>query len=86
MYNLKMDDDLDFMSKEQLVSEVVKLRSGVRHHRDATGHNLCWFVPELWKLLPEGYSPEPEVPPWDEFMRCCAAYRASLDPMDKERR
>ena len=74
-----MDSDLESLDREQLVVEVKKLRAGIRQHRDATGHNLCWWVPELWKLLPEGYSPKPEVPGWCEFMQNCAAYRASLD-------
>jgi hypothetical protein len=73
-----MDEDLTSMTKEQLEAEVKKLRAGIRQHRDATGHNLCWWVPELWKLLPEGYSPKPEIPEWCEFMQNCAAYRASL--------
>ena len=74
-----MDSDLDSMSREQLISEVIKLREGVRKHRDAKGHNLCWFVPELWNLLPEGHALEPEVPEWCEFMQNCAGYRASLE-------
>lgn len=37
-----MDDDLETMSREQLIDEVKKLRAGIRKHRDSTGHELCW--------------------------------------------
>jgi hypothetical protein len=42
-----MDEDLDAMNSKELKAEVAKLRAGIRQHRDATGHNLCWYVPEL---------------------------------------
>lgn len=74
-----MDDDLFEMTKSELVSEVLKLREAIRKHRDARGHNLCWYVPELWNLLPEKSTPAPDVPPKQEFLDCCKAYRDSLD-------
>lgn len=73
------DSDLDTMDRDALLAEVKKLRAGVRQHRDAEGHNLCWWVPELWNLLPEAPLRLPQVPPWPEFMQKCASYRASLD-------
>lgn len=74
-----MDEDLDAMSREQLVEEMRKLRAGIRAHRDSTGHDLCWHHPALWALLPEKIEPAIAVPPWDKFMRGCIRYRASLD-------
>ena len=74
-----MDDDLDDMTREQLVAEVVKLRAAVRTHRDSSGHNLCWHHPDLWETLPERVEPDIAVPPWPRFMRGCVAYRQSLD-------
>lgn len=74
-----MDDDLSAMTHEQLTAEVVKLRAGIRRHRDASGHDLCWYHPQLWALLPDAVSPSIAVPPWDRFMRGCIAYRRSLD-------
>ena len=74
-----MDDDLDPMSREQLVAEVRKLRRGIRIHRDSTLQELCWHHPELWALLPEKEDPRPVVPDWPEFMRGCVKYRQSLD-------
>lgn len=74
-----MDDDLAAMSKDQLVAEIVKLRAGIREHRDSTGHNLCWHHPALWGLLPEKTDPIPTVPEWPQFIAGCVRYRASLD-------
>jgi hypothetical protein len=74
-----MDDDLDQMSREQLVAEVKKLRIGIRAHRDSTKHELCWHHPALWGLLPERTDPVPLVPDWPEFMEGCIQYRKSLD-------
>ncbi len=74
-----MDHDLDAMTREQLINEVKKLRTGVRAHRDATGHDLCWHHPQLWNLLPEQAGKPPIVPAWPQFMRGCIAYRTSLD-------
>jgi len=46
------DDDLRSLSREQLVSEVMRLRQGIRRHRDSTAHDLCWFHPQLWGSYP----------------------------------
>ena len=73
------DLDLETMTPEQLIDEVKKLRAGIRHHRDSEGHNLCWWVPELWSLLPERRDPTPRVPPVGEFLENCAKYRGSLE-------
>lgn len=74
-----MDADLQTMSRDQLVAEVISLRNGIRAHRDSTGHELCWHHPALWSLLPEKSDPLPVVPDWPQFMRGCIKYRESLD-------
>ena len=74
-----MDDDLLTMTRDQLAAEVKKLRNGIRAHRDATGHDLCWHHPDLWDLLPERTDPAIAVPPWEKFMRGCIRYRQSLE-------
>ncbi len=74
-----MDEDLDRMTREELINEVNKLREGIRRHRDSSGHDLCWHHPALWGLLPEKTDPIPEVPEWPEFLRGCVRYRESLD-------
>lgn len=74
-----MDTDLDQMTREELVTEVKKLRQGIREHRDSSRHELCWHHPSLWGLLPERTDPLPFVPEWPEFIRGCVRYRQSLD-------
>ena len=74
-----MDEDLAGMSREALAEEVRRLRAGIRAHRDATGHELCWHHPALWGLLPERTDPRPAVPAWPQFLRGCIRYRQSLD-------
>jgi hypothetical protein len=74
-----MDEDLDQLSRADLVAEVKKLRAGIRAHRESTRHHLCWHHPELWGLLPEPLAPEIAVPDWPQFLRGCLKYRESLD-------
>lgn len=74
-----LDADLEQMDRDALVAEVIRLRTGIRAHRDTTGHDLCWHHPDLWGLLPERSDPLPPVPEWPQFIRGCVAYRSSLD-------
>jgi hypothetical protein len=74
-----MDEDVDRMSREELMAEVRRLRQGIRAHRDSTEHELCWHHPALWALLPERTDPLPTVPEWPQFLRGCIRYRQSLD-------
>lgn len=74
-----MDEDLDQMSREELLNEVLRLRAGIRIHRDSSGQELCWHHPALWGLLPEKVSPQIAVPEWPQFLRGCIRYRQSLD-------
>jgi hypothetical protein len=79
-----MDDDLEQMSREQLIAEVKTLRGGIREHRDSSLHELCWHHPALWGLLPEKTDPVPVVPAWPQFMQGCIKYRQSLDEQAPE--
>jgi hypothetical protein len=74
-----MDEDLEAMTREELLDEVRKLRRAIREHRDTRLHELCWHHPALWGLLPEKTDPLPVVPEWPEFIRGCIRYRQSLD-------
>jgi hypothetical protein len=74
-----MDEDLERLTREELVAEVRRLRAGIRAHRDSTGHELCWHHPQLWGLLPEKPDPQVAVPAWPQFLRGCLRYRESLD-------
>jgi hypothetical protein len=74
-----MDEDVEGMSREDLIAEVLRLRGGIREHRDSSGQELCWHHPKLWGLLPEKTDPQPVVPAWPAFLRGCVRYRESLD-------
>lgn len=74
-----LDEDLKKLDKQALIEEVIRLRHGIREHRDSTGHELCWHHPKLWDLLPEKTDPKIAVPDWPEFMKGCIHYRKSLD-------
>jgi hypothetical protein len=74
-----MDNDLDALSREDLILEIKKYRLAIRAHRDSSGHDLCWHHPGLWSLLPERMDPAVAVPAWPQFMRGCIKYRQSLD-------
>ena len=74
-----MDEDLNLLTKEELIAEVKKLRAAIREHRDSTTHELCWHHPQLWGMLPEKIDREIAVPAWPQFLRGCLRYRESLD-------
>ena len=74
-----MDEDILHMSHDQLVAEIRRLRAGIREHRDTSAHELCWYHPQLWGLLPEKSDPLPVVPEWPQFLRGCLRFRESLD-------
>lgn len=68
-----MDEDLENLN------EVIRLRNGIRAHRDSSRHDLCWHQPQLWGLLPEPIPKDIAVPAWPQFLRGCVRYRESLD-------
>jgi hypothetical protein len=74
-----MDEDLESLTRDELLAEVRRLRTAIRKHRDGTEHELCWHHPELWGLLPEAAARPPTVPGWPQFLRGCIRYRQSLD-------
>jgi hypothetical protein len=74
-----MDEDLQALDRAALITEVKRLRHGIRAHRDSSGNELCWHHPQLWALLPEPMSADIAVPAWPQFLRGCVHYRESLD-------
>jgi hypothetical protein len=74
-----IDEDVRALSRDELIAELLRLRAGIRKHRDSAGQGLCWHQPELWGLLPEKTDPQPNVPQWPQFLRGCVKYRESLD-------
>ena len=74
-----MDEDILDWTREELIAEVVRLRNGIRAHRDSSGHDLCWHHPNLWGLLPEPIPKNIAVPAWPQFLRGCVRYREALE-------
>lgn len=71
-----MDVDLISMSKEELQNEVMKLREGIRKHRDQKGDENCWLDDQfyLYGMLPEKIKVDPELPPKELMMVNCSRY------------
>ena len=65
----RADDDLAHLTRDQLIAEVVRLRAGIRAHRDSSGDDLCWHHLQLWGLLPEPIPQKLLVPDWPQFLR-----------------
>lgn len=64
----------------ELRARVAELEKAIKKHRSKTGHDLCWENDEeLWSVLRDRARVRHEVPPWDEFMTRCAAYRKSRE-------
>ena len=40
-----MDEDLERLSREELIDEIKQLRQGIRKHRDSTGHEPVGISP-----------------------------------------
>jgi hypothetical protein len=74
-----MDDDLDVMSREELLVVAKRLREAIRDHRDSELHDLCWYHPEMWGLLPDTKEVKPRVPTREQFLAGCQIFRDSLD-------
>ena len=74
-----MDEDIENWERAELVAEVKRLRAAIREHRDSSGQELCWYHPQLWRVLPEAATGMPKVPEWPQFLRGCIKYRQSLD-------
>jgi hypothetical protein len=74
-----MDEHILDWTREELIAEVVRLRNGIRAHRDSSGHDLCWHHPKLWGLLPEPIPKNIAVPAWPQFLRGCLRYREALE-------
>lgn len=66
------DKDLESLSKEELQQEILRLRTGIREHRDAQGHDRCWLDDiDLYNLLPEKLPADTKLPEREEFLTNC---------------
>lgn len=63
------------MSREELAAEVLRLRAGIRQHRDERGNDRCWMDDHrLYMLLPEKDPGVTTLLPKREFLENCARY------------
>ena len=76
---MTVDDDVAKLTRDELIAEILRLRAGIRAHRDSSGQDLCWHHPQLWGLLPEPIPSHIAVPAWPQFLRGCVRYREALD-------
>ncbi|HIH25268.1 hypothetical protein J4476_05405 [Candidatus Woesearchaeota archaeon] len=76
-----MDGDIDSMSLVDLKNEIIKLRDGIREHRDEKSHGRCWLDDaRLYKLLPENINADFKLPNKDEFLFNCEKYWKERQP------
>jgi DNA-binding NtrC family response regulator len=73
------DEDIYRLTAEELRREVIKLRAAIRNHRDAAEPGSCQQQPQLWSVLPEGFSLSRTAMPWPDFLRSCLRYRQTLE-------
>src|SRR5262245_18159066 len=76
---MPMDDDILNWTREELIAEVVRLRNGIRAHRDSSGHDLCWHHQKLWCRVPSTTLKRLAAPSWPQCLRGCIKCRESLD-------
>ncbi len=67
----------------QLATEIRRLRDGIKEHRSATGHELCWLNDvALWTLIGEDAAPaypHETLPVREEFLsQCCRYYESRI--------
>lgn len=70
-----LDNDIQIMSIPELQDEIMKLRNGIRNHRDQKGDDNCWLDDfELYGLLPEKIKANPQLPDKQLMMVNCERY------------
>jgi hypothetical protein len=69
------------MTPSELYNEVLKLRYGIRQHRDEKGHDRCWIDDEkLYLLLPEKQNANFVLPIKCEFLTNCEKFWEDRQP------
>ena len=75
IYMNKLDQGIQKMSIQELRKEIIRLRTGIRKHRDEKGDDRCWLDDvELYKLLPDNVSAIATLPPKNKFLRSCEKF------------
>ncbi len=81
---LGKDRDIYNAFKELASGVEQKFRKAIEHHREQTGHNMCWENDnELWAVLDDGVKVDHTAPSWPDFMTRCVMYRASKDGLER---
>ena len=72
----ELDEDLQKTTNiEELRLEIIRLRNGIRKHRDQQGDDRCWLDDiELYKLLPDNISFITDLPAKDKFLKNCERF------------
>jgi hypothetical protein len=78
------DDDLLTLSRDDLLAETLRLRSGIRDHRDQRGDDRCWLDDDkLYQLLPEKL-PAPTAMDAELMLPNCKRFLATrVNPRDR---
>ena len=71
-----MDEDIKDMPIIDLQIEIMKLRNGIRTHRDQKGDENCWLDGKfyLYGLLPERVDVDPQLPNKQLMMVNCSRF------------
>ncbi|HLC45488.1 MAG TPA: hypothetical protein VJI67_01285 [archaeon] len=70
-----MDEDLQGKQAKELATEVLRLRTQIRKHRDQRGDDRCWLDDlELYSILPEKTKADLTLPPREKFLKSCARF------------
>ena len=69
------DRDLKPMVAPELRREGMRLRNGIRRHRNAHNNDRCWILDsELYRLLPESLNAGTITIPRELVLKNCRAY------------
>jgi hypothetical protein len=72
---MPIDADLKQLNNDALVQEVMRLRDGIRYHRDQKGDDRCWVDDlRLYDLLPEKTGHDSTLPTREKFLANCARF------------
>lgn len=70
-----LDQDLQNLDLENALKEVVRLREGIRKHRDEHGDDRCWLDDErLYGLLPDNVKAVTGLPDRKTFLSSCERF------------
>lgn len=78
MTTTTLDQDLEQLTEQELRTEILNLRNGIRLHRDEKGHDRCWVDDlRLYELLPEKLPANTTLPEREEFLDNCQRFYES---------